>query len=87
MGRQNQNQGWVQRGGRGGGRGRGRGGYNGRPGGQQGMGGQRPKNILKFENDYDFEQANTEFDKIRTQLAKVKIADGENPKPEVNFDR
>lgn len=81
------NQMWGgHRGGRGGRGGRGRGSFNGRPQGQQGIVSGRPKNILKFENDYDFEQANTEFDKIRVQLSKVKIADGENPKPEVrNF--
>lgn len=82
--RHGQNQVWGHRGGRGGRGGRGRGGFNGRPQGQQGIVSGRPKNILKFENDYDFEQANTEFDKIRVQLAKVKITEGETPKPEVN---
>ncbi|XP_057663547.1 protein LSM14 homolog B-A isoform X2 [Diorhabda carinulata] len=33
----------------------------------------RPRNTLKFENDYDFEQANTEFEELRSQLGKVKI--------------
>ncbi|CAH1170306.1 unnamed protein product [Phaedon cochleariae] len=36
-------------------------------------GGNRPRNTLKFENDYDFEQANTEFEELRSQLVKVKI--------------
>lgn len=35
------------------------------------------KNTLKFDNDYDFEQANTEFEELRSQLAKTKISDGE----------
>lgn len=33
--------------------------------------GNKAKNTLKFENDYDFEQANTEFEELRSQLAKV----------------
>ncbi|CAH4032949.1 protein LSM14 homolog B-A isoform X2 [Pieris brassicae] len=55
-----------------------RGGWRGRSRGR-GRGGfvPRNKNTLKFDNDYDFEQANTEFEELRTQLAKVKIADGE----------
>ncbi|XP_077286645.1 LSM14 family protein trailer hitch isoform X2 [Arctopsyche grandis] len=85
--RHGQNQVWGHRGGRGGRGGRGRGGFNGRPQGQQGIVSGRPKNILKFENDYDFEQANTEFDKIRVQLAKVKITDGETPKPEAETEK
>ncbi|XP_049874219.1 protein LSM14 homolog B-like isoform X2 [Pectinophora gossypiella] len=43
----------------------------------------RNKNTLKFDNDYDFEQANTEFEELRSQLAKTKISDGE-VKPEAN---
>ncbi|KAF5288183.1 hypothetical protein FQA39_LY03951 [Lamprigera yunnana] len=43
----------------------------------------RPKNTLKFDNDYDFEQANTQFEELRSQLEKVKIKDN---KPEVNGD-
>lgn len=31
------------------------------------------KNTLKFENDYDFEQANTQFEELRNQLSKVSI--------------
>lgn len=31
----------------------------------------KAKNTLKFENDYDFEQANTQFEELRTQLSKV----------------
>ncbi|KAI5637873.1 scd6-like sm domain-containing protein [Phthorimaea operculella] len=60
---------------RGGWRGRG-----GRGGGQRGGGRgfvPRNKNTLKFDNDYDFEQANTEFEELRSQLAKAKISDAE----------
>ncbi|KAK7873778.1 hypothetical protein R5R35_005770 [Gryllus longicercus] len=44
---------------------------------QQGNQSNKPKNTLKFENDYDFEQANTEFEELRNQLSKAKIADTE----------
>jgi protein LSM14 len=61
-------------------RGRGRGGtlgggFSRPPGsGQQQIGSSgKPKNTLKFENDFDFEQANKEFDTLRSQLAKTKI--------------
>ncbi|XP_019871378.2 protein LSM14 homolog A isoform X3 [Aethina tumida] len=43
--------------------------------GQPNQGG-KVKNTLKFDNDYDFEQANTEFEELRSQLGKVKIEDG-----------
>lgn len=69
QGRDNQRQGiWVQRGqGR---RGRARGG-SGTFKGQTNQGVAKPKNTLKFESDYDFEQANTEFEELKSQLAKV----------------
>ena len=42
-----------------------------RPGGppiaQQGA----KKTTLKFDSEYDFEQANTEFEELKTKLAKV----------------
>ncbi|XP_012550425.1 protein LSM14 homolog car-1 isoform X3 [Bombyx mori] len=55
-----------------------RGGWRGRPRGR-GRGGfiPRNKNTLKFDNDYDFEQANTEFEELRNQLAKTKISEGD----------
>ncbi|XP_026670643.1 protein LSM14 homolog A isoform X3 [Ceratina calcarata] len=64
--------GWINRGnmrprGRGG-----RGGFRNPPGNT----GAKPKNTLKFDNDYDFEQANTEFEELRSQLAKTKIDAG-----------
>ncbi|KAJ8919687.1 hypothetical protein NQ315_006215, partial [Exocentrus adspersus] len=48
----------------------------------------KPKNTLKFENDYDFEQANTEFEELRSQLGKVKLdeAGSTSTKSEVNGD-
>ena len=44
------------------GRGRGRGNFRNN---QPGNTGAKPKNTLKFDNDYDFEQANTEFEELR----------------------
>lgn len=41
-------------------------------GGPPGAPGQK-KNVLKFEGDYDFEQANTEFESLRSQLANIKM--------------
>ncbi|XP_063979987.1 protein LSM14 homolog car-1 isoform X2 [Diachasmimorpha longicaudata] len=63
-------------------RGRGRGGRGGVfRSNQPGNAGAKPKNTLKFENDYDFEQANTEFEELRSRLAKTKIdAGAENEK-------
>lgn len=46
------------------GRGRGRGGFRNQPGNA----GAKPKNTLKFDNDYDFEQANTEFEELRYEF-------------------
>lgn len=53
--------GWVNRGNMRGRGGRGRGG--GFRAGNTGT--NKPKNTLKFDNDYDFEQANTEFEELR----------------------
>ncbi|CAK9816713.1 Protein LSM14 homolog B-B [Anthophora plagiata] len=63
--------GWINRGNMRG-RGRGRGGFRNQPGNT----GAKPKNTLKFDNDYDFEQANTEFEELRSKLAKTKIDSG-----------
>ncbi|XP_044266085.1 protein LSM14 homolog B-like, partial [Tribolium madens] len=52
-------------------RGRPRGGF--KPNQGQPTPGNKAKNTLKFENDYDFEQANTEFEELRSQLAKVSV--------------
>lgn len=85
MQQNNRQQGWGNNRGRGGSRitrGRG-GGFTGRPQ-QQNTGDARTKNTLKFDNDYDFEQANTEFEELRSQLAKTKISDNDSAvKPEV----
>ncbi|KPJ21343.1 hypothetical protein RR48_00080 [Papilio machaon] len=61
-----------------------RGGWRGRARGRGRGFVPRNKNTLKFENDYDFEQANTEFEELRSQLAKTKISEGET-KVEVSF--
>ncbi|XP_008198980.1 protein LSM14 homolog B isoform X4 [Tribolium castaneum] len=63
-------------------RGRPRGGF--KPNQGQPTPGNKAKNTLKFENDYDFEQANTEFEELRSQLAKVKVE--ETSKTELNGD-
>lgn len=41
------------------------------PASQMNTSGGKPKNTLKFENDYDFEQANTKFEELRSQFEKV----------------
>ncbi|KZC09511.1 Protein LSM14 like protein B-A [Dufourea novaeangliae] len=64
--------GWMNRGNMRGRGGRGRGGFRSQPGNA----GAKPKNTLKFDIDYDFEQANTEFEELRSQLAKTKIDSG-----------
>ncbi|XP_030750438.1 protein LSM14 homolog B isoform X3 [Sitophilus oryzae] len=64
------------------GRGRPRGGPF-RPGGQSGQLGSK-KTTLKFDNDYDFEQANTEFEELKNKLAKVKLDEAGSSKSEVN---
>lgn len=51
---------------RGRGQGRGRQNYTG-----------RSKDVLDFEGEYDFEQANAEFQELEGKLAKIKIADNE----------
>lgn len=35
----------------------------------------QPGKSIKFDSDYDFEQANTKFEEFRTQLAKLKVGD------------
>lgn len=37
--------------------------------------GNRGRNVLKFENDYDFEQANNKFEELRSQLSKIKVSE------------
>lgn len=36
------------------------------------------KNTLKFDDDYDFDKANTEFEELRSRFVKVKIGNGKN---------
>ncbi|CAH0729980.1 unnamed protein product, partial [Brenthis ino] len=64
-----------------------RGGWRGRSRGRGRGFVPRNKNTLKFDNDYDFEQANTEFEELRSQLAKAKISDGEVVKVEGEVDK
>ncbi|KAI4471820.1 scd6 protein-related [Holotrichia oblita] len=68
-------------------RGRSRGGYKPPqtgPAPQANQQGNKPKNTLKFDNDYDFEEANTHFEEmIRNKLGKMKLDEG---KPEMNGD-
>lgn len=46
----------------------------------------RPKTTIKFDSDFDFEQANTEFEEMRLTLTKLKVA--EEAKPEqVSYTR
>lgn len=40
----------------------------------------RPRNKIKFEGDFDFEQANNKFEELRSQLAKLKVGDEPNNK-------
>ncbi|XKL59842.1 hypothetical protein PGB90_000858 [Kerria lacca] len=35
----------------------------------------KPRNTLKFDDEYDFEQANSQFEEMRSQLAKTKLDD------------
>lgn len=49
-----------------------------KPNGQQG-GNRKP---LKFENEFDFEQANSKFEELRSQLAKLKVGTEENKSTE-----
>lgn len=49
------------------------------PGGMQ----KPPRNPIKFEQDFDFEQANNKFEELRSQLAKLKV--GDEPKSEQVF--
>ncbi|KAM7354809.1 LSM14 family protein trailer hitch isoform 5-T5 [Cochliomyia hominivorax] len=46
------------------------------PGGMQ----KPSRNPIKFEQDFDFEQANTKFEELRSQLSKLKV--GDEPKSE-----
>lgn len=47
------------------------------------QGGNRPKSTLKFENDYDFEQANNKFEELRSQISKLKVGDEVKPDEKV----
>ncbi|XP_046659760.1 protein LSM14 homolog B-like isoform X2 [Homalodisca vitripennis] len=90
--------GWVNRGRGGAGpsiRSRGRGGpggnFNRAPGSgpqnqpQQNNTAAVKKNTLKFDEEYDFDKANSEFEELRSKTAKLKISgEGEAAAPKVN---
>jgi FDF domain len=40
------------------------------------------QNTLKFENEFDFEQANSKFEELRSQLAKLKVGSEETKNTE-----
>ncbi|XP_030385388.1 protein LSM14 homolog B-A isoform X2 [Scaptodrosophila lebanonensis] len=40
----------------------------------------KPRNKIKFEGDFDFEQANNKFEELRSQLTKLKVGDEPNNK-------
>ncbi|XP_017843338.1 protein LSM14 homolog B-B isoform X2 [Drosophila busckii] len=44
----------------------------------------KPRNKIKFEGDFDFEQANNKFEELRSQLAKLKVGDEPNNKTTVD---
>ncbi|XP_016958970.3 protein LSM14 homolog B-A isoform X12 [Drosophila biarmipes] len=44
----------------------------------------KPRNKIKFEGDFDFEQANNKFEELRSQLAKLKVAEDAAAKPTTN---
>lgn len=49
--------------------------------------GNKNQNTLKFDNEFDFEQANSKFEELRSQLAKLKVGSEENkqtPEQQVN---
>lgn len=44
----------------------------------------QPTQPLKFESDYDFDKANSEFEELKSEISKLKLTDG--PTPLVNGD-
>ncbi|XP_055685906.1 protein LSM14 homolog B isoform X3 [Lutzomyia longipalpis] len=84
---------WMQRGGQmRGGRGRmNRGGPNQHNNFRQQGGASGGPNVkartgksIKFDSDYDFEQANNKFEELRSQLAKLKVGEEAKPEQQVN---
>lgn len=51
------------------------GGYRQQGGGNMNKSGRTQKNTIKFEQDYDFEQANNKFEEMRSKLAKLKVGE------------
>lgn len=51
-------------------------------GGVSGSGGpQKNQKTLKFENEFDFEKANSKFEELRSELSKLKVGSEENKNP------
>ncbi|CAH1399486.1 unnamed protein product [Nezara viridula] len=47
----------------------------------------QPTQPLKFESDYDFDKANSEFEELKSEISKLKLNDnGEAPAPLMNGD-
>uniref|UniRef100_A0A1B0A6E7 DFDF domain-containing protein n=1 Tax=Glossina pallidipes TaxID=7398 RepID=A0A1B0A6E7_GLOPL len=42
------------------------------------------KNPIKFEQDFDFEQANNKFEELRSQLSKLKVGDEPKSSEQIN---
>uniref|UniRef100_A0A336K040 CSON011472 protein n=1 Tax=Culicoides sonorensis TaxID=179676 RepID=A0A336K040_CULSO len=56
--------------------------FRGRPQGNFGnRNSNRGRNVLKFESDYDFEQANNKFEELRLQLSKLKVGEEQKCQP------
>lgn len=39
---------------------------------------QKNQKTLKFENEFDFEKANSKFEELRSELSKLKVGSEEN---------
>lgn len=44
-----------------------------------------PRNPIKFDKDFDFEQANNKFEELRSQLSKLKVGDEPKSTEQVSF--
>lgn len=42
---------------------------------------QKNQKTLKFENEFDFEKANSKFEELRSELSKLKVGSEENKNP------
>lgn len=44
--------------------------------------GNNKPNTLKFDSEFDFEQANSQFEELRSELAKLKVGSEETKTPD-----